>query len=51
MHNEQHSLPHGADPVPSLLTVDPAVFPYHQIRIGEHSRGGFKIDTSVLLLI
>jgi len=48
MYNEQHGLPHGADPVPTLLAVDHAVFPYHQIWIGEHARTGFKIDVTVL---
>jgi hypothetical protein len=51
MHQEQNSLPDCADPVPTLLTVDHAVFAKHQSRIGEYARCGFKIDAGVLLLV
>jgi len=51
MRYEQHSLPYSADPVPTLLAVDHAVFAKHQIRISEYARCRFKIDSCVLLLV
>ena len=33
--NQQLSLPYSTDPVPTLLTIDHAVFAKHQIRIRE----------------
>jgi len=51
VHHEQDSLPYGTDPVPTLLTVDYAVFPKQQIWIGEYARRGFEINAGVLLLV
>jgi len=51
MHHKQYSLPYSTDRVPTLLTVDHAVFAQHQIGIGEYARCGFKIDARVLLLV
>jgi hypothetical protein len=42
MHYEQQSLSHSADPVPTLLTVDHAVFAKRQSWIGEHPRRSFQ---------
>jgi hypothetical protein len=41
MRHKQDSLPDCADPVPTLLTVDRAVFAKHHTRIGE-SRDAFS---------
>src|SRR4051794_40281433 len=51
MRYKQHRLPHGADRMPTLFTVNHAVLAKHQIRIGEYARSGFKIDATVLLLV
>ena len=51
MHHQQDSLPDCADRMPTLLTVDHAVFSKHQTRIGEYAGCCFKIDASVFLLV
>jgi hypothetical protein len=51
MYDQQHGLADSTDPVPTLLTVNHAVFANYQIWIGKYARCGFKIDTSVLLLV
>ena len=50
-HHEQHSLLHSTARVPTLLTVDYAILPKYQIRIGEYARCRLEIDASVLLFI
>ncbi len=50
MHYEQRSLSYSTDPVPTLFTVDHAVFAKHRTWIGEYARCCLKIDASVLLL-
>jgi hypothetical protein len=44
-------LPYGADPVPTLLTFNHAVFAKNQIQIGKHTRCYFKIDAGMLLSV
>jgi len=51
MHYEQHGLPYSTDPVPTLLTVDNAIFAKHHSRIGEYARCSFKIDAGMLFLV
>ena len=51
MHHKQYSLPYSTDRVPTLLTIDHAIFAKHQTGIGEYARRSFKIDARVLLLV
>ena len=43
-------MPYGADPVPTLLTFNHAVFAKNQMRIGKYTRCDFKIDAGIVVL-
>jgi len=51
MHNYEHGLPHGPDPVPPLLAVDHAILIKDKTWVGKYARCDFKIDASVLFRV
>jgi hypothetical protein len=51
MHHDQYRPLDCADPEPTLLAVDDAIFSKQQSGIGEYTRRGLKIYACVLLLI